>query len=54
MRTVAVTGGIGSGKSAVCAILSSRGVHFYDSDSAHKALYAKDASLPDAIADASG
>ena len=41
MRTVAVTGGIGSGKSAVCAILSSRGVPVYDSDSAAKGLYAK-------------
>lgn len=54
MRTVAVTGGIGSGKSAVCAILSSRGVPVYDSDSAAKGLYAKDDSLLDAIEEAFG
>ena len=54
MRTVAVTGGIGSGKSAVCAILSSRGVPVYDTDSAAKGLYAKDDSLLDAIEEAFG
>lgn len=36
---VFVTGGIGSGKSAVCRILSSRGVPVYDSDSRTKELY---------------
>ena len=54
MRTVAVTGGIGSGKSAVCAILSIRGVPVYDSDSAAKGLYAIDRSLLDAIEEAFG
>lgn len=36
---VFVTGGIGSGKSAVCRILSSRGIPVYDSDSRTKELY---------------
>lgn len=45
MRTVAVTGGIGSGKSVVCSILSGRGIPVYDSDSEAKSLYSKDASL---------
>lgn len=39
MLTVIVTGGIGSGKSAVCALLSGRGIPVYDSDSRTKALY---------------
>ena len=39
MLTVIVTGGIGSGKSAVCALLAKRGIPVYDSDSRTKALY---------------
>ena len=39
MRTVIVTGGIGSGKSAVCALLRKRGIPVYDSDSRVKELY---------------
>ncbi|MBR4735316.1 MAG: dephospho-CoA kinase, partial [Bacteroidales bacterium] len=39
MLTVIVTGLIGSGKSAVCALLSGRGIPVYDSDSRTKALY---------------
>lgn len=39
MLTVIVTGLIGSGKSAVCALLSKRGIPVYDSDSRTKALY---------------
>ena len=39
MLTVIVTGGIGSGKSAVCALLARRGIPVYDSDSRTKALY---------------
>ena len=54
MRTVAVTGGIGSGKSTVCAILSRRGIPVYDSDSAAKNLYERDDSLLDAIEGAFG
>ena len=54
MRTVAVTGGIGSGKSTVCSILSARGIPVYDSDSAAKRLYRDDDSLLDAIEEAFG
>ncbi len=54
MKTVAVTGGIGSGKSAVCAILAGFGIPVYDSDSAAKLLYSKDDSLLDAIEEAFG
>ena len=39
MKTVLVTGLIGSGKSALCSILSRRGYPVYDSDSRTKALY---------------
>lgn len=49
MKTVVVTGGIGSGKSTVCAILSSLGVPVYDSDSRTKALYDTDPSLLNGI-----
>lgn len=45
MITVAITGGIGSGKSAVCRILSSLGVPVYDSDSVAKRLYDQDNGL---------
>ena len=54
MKTVIVTGGIGSGKSAVCAILAARGVPIYDSDSRTKALYDKDPSLPGRLDQALG
>ncbi len=39
VKTVLVTGGIGSGKSEVCRVLASRGVPVYDSDSRTKRLY---------------
>ncbi len=39
MLTVFVTGLIGSGKSAVCTLLSQKGVPVYDSDSRTKSLY---------------
>ena len=54
MKTVAVTGGIGSGKSTVCSILSSRGIPVYDTDSAAKKLYNRDDSLLDSIEEAFG
>ena len=49
MKTILVTGGIGSGKSAVCAYLASRGVPVYDSDSRTKALYEADPDLLPAL-----
>jgi dephospho-CoA kinase len=54
MKTIAVTGGIGSGKSTVCSLLSSRGVPVYDADSAAKRLYARDDYLLDSIEEAFG
>ncbi len=54
MKVIAVTGGIGSGKSAVCAILAGRGIPVYDSDSAAKGLYVRDDSLLDAVEEAFG
>lgn len=39
MKTVIVTGGIGSGKSAVCRLLHARGIPVYDSDRETKSLY---------------
>lgn len=45
MLTVIVTGGIGSGKSAVCALLAQRGIPVYNSDSRVKELYACRRSL---------
>lgn len=54
MRTVAVTGGIGSGKSTVCAVLLRRGIPVYDTDSAAKRLYDRDDCLLDEIEEAFG
>ncbi len=54
MKTVAVTGGIGSGKSTVCSMLASRGIPVYDSDSAAKRLYLADRTLLDDIEEAFG
>ncbi len=51
MLTVIVTGMIGSGKSAVCALLSKRGIPVYDSDSRTKALYDTVPGLKERIED---
>lgn len=45
MKTLLVTGGIGSGKSAVCSYLQEQGIPVYDSDSAVKRLYREDPAL---------
>lgn len=45
MKTVIVTGGIGSGKSAVCALLKKQGVPVYDCDAKAKELYGRRPSL---------
>ena len=45
MKTVIVTGGIGSGKSAVCALLGERGIPVYDSDDRTKSLYQRRPAL---------
>ena len=54
MKTVAVTGGIGSGKSTVCDLLSARGIPVYDTDSAAKKLYDRDDTILDSIEEAFG
>ena len=54
MKTVIVTGGIGSGKSAVCAMLREPGIPVYDSDSRTKSLYDKYPSLVESLESALG
>lgn len=54
MRTVIVTGGIGSGKSAVCAHLAGKGIPVYDSDSRAKALYEERPALLETLEKAWG
>ncbi len=54
MKTLVVTGGIGSGKSAACALLSERGIPVYDSDARTKALYETDPTLVPALEKALG
>ena len=54
MKTVIVTGGMGSGKSAVCACLKAQGVPVYDSDSRTKSLYDRDPVLVDRMEAALG
>ncbi len=53
-KTVIVTGLIGSGKSAVCALLRERGIPVYDSDSRTKRLYDRRPALVDAMEKAVG
>ena len=53
-KTVIVTGLIGSGKSAVCALLRERGIPVYDSDSRTKWLYDRRPALVDAMEKAVG
>lgn len=45
MRILLVTGGIGSGKSAVCAYLQAQGIPVYDSDVRTRHLYDEDPGL---------
>lgn len=54
MYKVGVTGGIGSGKSTVCAILAGWGIAVYDSDSRARALMNDSAPLRGALAAAFG
>lgn len=42
---IAVTGGIGSGKSYVCKLLADRGIKVYDCDAAAKRIMATDTAL---------
>ncbi len=45
MKYIAITGGIGSGKSFVCKKLKDYGIEVYDCDSAAKRLWATDMTL---------
>lgn len=54
MIRVAITGGIGSGKSTVCALFAERGVAVYDSDSEAKRLMSSSEELRQAIIEAFG
>ena len=54
MKTLVITGGIGSGKSAVCRYLETKGVPVYYSDVRTKALYAENPVLVDDIEEAMG
>ncbi|MFT5141637.1 MAG: dephospho-CoA kinase [Rhodothermales bacterium] len=49
MKTIGVTGGIGSGKSTFCGFLSDLGAVVFDSDAQAKRLMVEDAELRDAI-----
>ena len=53
-KTVIVTGLIGSGKSAVCALLRERGIPVYDSDARTKGLYDRRPALVDRLEEALG
>ena len=46
---IAITGGIGSGKSHVCRLLETRGCKVYDCDAAAKRLMTQNAELRAAI-----
>lgn len=54
MYKVAITGGIGSGKSKVVELLAQRGVAAYDSDSRAKALMASSSELREQIIECFG
>ena len=49
METIILTGLIGSGKSAVSALLRERGIPVYDSDARTKALYDENPTLVPAL-----
>lgn len=53
-KTVIVTGLIGSGKSAVCALLRERGIPVYDSDARTKRLYDLRPALVERLEEALG
>jgi dephospho-CoA kinase len=54
MYKVGITGGIGSGKSTVCGLLSAYGVAVYDSDAKAKALMEQSAALRESLCVAFG
>ena len=54
MKTVGITGGIGSGKTTLCRLLEARGVPVYEADARTKALYDSDPALVPALEEALG
>lgn len=54
MYKIGITGGIGSGKSTVCALLKEQGVAVYDSDAEAKRLMSESETLRSALIDAFG
>jgi len=50
-RIVAITGGIGAGKSVVCHVLKALGFHIYDCDTEARLLMDSDAAMRRRIAD---
>lgn len=54
MKTLIISGGIGSGKSVVAAIVRKRGIPVYDCDSRAKALYDEVPGLLEALEDRLG
>ena len=54
MYKVCITGGIGSGKSSVCALFAAYGVPVYDCDAEAKRLMEQSAELRDALCEAFG
>ena len=54
MYKIGITGGIGSGKSTVCALLREYGVAVYDSDAEAKRLMAESEALRQALIEAFG
>lgn len=54
MKTLGVTGGIGSGKTTVCRFLEEQGARVFYADIEAKRLMQEDASLKDAIVEAFG
>jgi len=54
MKTLVVTGGIGSGKSLVCRYLAQQGIPVYDADARTKRLYDDDPDLIPALEQALG
>ena len=54
MKTLIVTGGIGSGKSLVCSYLRDKGIPVYDADSRTKQLYDSCPGMVSAIENAFG
>ena len=54
MKYIAITGGIGSGKTYICRLLSQRGINVYDCDAAAKRLMRTSKELQQALCELVG